>query len=261
MSEGEEIEYLTYKEELPAYMAGYTGHVPYSSQLKKQHLIHRIIHQKHIPGYMGFTPSIKAENKFGESYGKETYKSLAGRIPKGSDVPNYKRFMSMSREHYIDQRKVITDSTAKLLGIKEPNIKIKAPIPGDSINKFFGVVGNKNDKKIIGKQQYERNYEKFWQFLEANELDFIEKKTIDVEESNRNYWGVEQDVQDKYPEEMKFDPIVGYMGTSRFIQSENIIGKTYKNTLRYANELLLSRNKQRAEELKKSTEFKSEQYL
>ena len=34
----------------------------------------------YIPGYSGYVPSIKAENHFGESYGKATGASVLGQI-------------------------------------------------------------------------------------------------------------------------------------------------------------------------------------
>ena len=42
-------------------------------------------------------------------------------------------------EDYKDQSKVKTQSTASLLGIREPNVTYKKPLPVDTINKFFGV--------------------------------------------------------------------------------------------------------------------------
>ena len=63
----------------PTYMSGYTGHIP---KIQREEIINHIVHTKHIPGYAGYIPSIKSENKFGESYGKETAKSLAELIPK-----------------------------------------------------------------------------------------------------------------------------------------------------------------------------------
>ena len=51
------------------------------------------------------------------------------------------------------------------------------------------------------------------------------------------YWGVQHETQELHPE-LKFDPIPGYMGTTRAIVSENIFGMTYKNSLRNADELV-----------------------
>ena len=244
-----EVVYQTYKEELPEYMAGYTGHIP---TVQKEEFVNQIIHKKHIPGYMGFVSAIKSENKYGESYGKETAQSLAGTIRKGTDVPSYVRYTSTAREDYKEKSKIKAQSTAELLGISEPNVTYKKPLPVDTINKFFGVVGSQNDAEIIEKQNYEKNYEKFWQFLESNELDFVEKKPGDFKESNMAYWGVQHEPQELHPE-LKFDPIPGYMGTTRAIVSENIFGMTYKNSLRSADDLVKQINQNKAEQLYKSS--------
>ena len=53
----------------------------------QEEYINRIIRIKEIPGYAGFLQSIYAENKYCESYGKETAKSLTHTIPQGADVP------------------------------------------------------------------------------------------------------------------------------------------------------------------------------
>ena len=241
-------EYQTYKEELPEYMAGYTGHIP---TVLKEEFINRIIHTKHIPGYMGYVSAIKSENKFGESYGKETAESLAGTIPKGTDVPPYVRYVSMSRDAYRDLSKIQKESTAHLLGITAPKVSYKNPIPVDTINKFYGVESSEKDAEIIEKQNYENNYKKFWEFVDSNDLDFTDKKKNDLVVSNMAYWGVQKDIQELHPE-LKLDPIPGYMGTTRSIASENIFGMTYKNSLRYADELVKSINRSRAEQLYKS---------
>ena len=143
-----EVVYQTYKEELPEYMAGYTGHIP---TVQKEEFVNQIVHTKHIPGYMGFVSAIKSENKYGESYGKETAKSLAGTIRKGNDIPSYERYTSTAREDYKERSKIKAQSTAELLGISEPNVTYKKPLPIDTINKFFGVVGSQNDAEIIAK--------------------------------------------------------------------------------------------------------------
>ena len=244
-----DVQYQTYKEELPEYMAGYTGHIP---SKEKDEFVNQIVHTKHIPGYMGFVSSIKSENKYGESYGKETAQSLSGKIPKGTDVPSYIRYTSTARNDYKEKSKIPPQSTAELLGISEPNVSYKKPLPIDTINKFFGVEKGPNDAEIIEKQNFEKNYEKFWQFLESNELDYIEKKPGDFNESNRAYWGVQHEPMEIHPE-LKFDPIPGYMGTTRAIVSENIFGMTYKNSLRNADQLVEEINKNKAEQLYKSS--------
>lgn len=96
------------------YMPGYTGHVP---KVQRNENIQKIEYSKHIPGYRGYIQSIKAENKFGESYGKLTNLALTNQIEKGSDIPPYSRYTSTTRENFINQRNVKVQSTAELLGI------------------------------------------------------------------------------------------------------------------------------------------------
>jgi hypothetical protein len=69
-------------------------------------------------GYRGYIQSIKAENKYGESFGKTTHQSLHGLILKGADVPIINRYTSTMRESYIDLKNVKTHSLAELLGVE-----------------------------------------------------------------------------------------------------------------------------------------------
>lgn len=180
------------------YMSGYTGHIP---KIQREEVVNHIVHTKHIPGYAGYIPSIKSENKFGESYGKETAKSLSGTIPKGADVPPYDRYTSTTRQNFVNQRAVKTLSTAELLGIGSRRVTFKKPIPIDTINKYWGIdsIKSKNEE-VVQKQAYERNYDKFWEFLDSNELDYKEKPPIDFKVSNNAYWGVTKEVQELYPD-------------------------------------------------------------
>ena len=229
----EEIEYEVYKEELPKYMAGYSGHKSLDKKPKK---VYKIIHSKFIPGYMGYVPSIKPENKFGESYGKETSQSLSGQIRKGPDIPSHIRYTSLSREHFIDQSRVKTLPTSLLLGVKDKVFSYKKPLSFDTLNKYYGVTPSKQEKKLCEKQNYEKNYLKFWDFIDKNELDYEEKKISDFKSNNMAYWGVKPDIKEIHPD-LKYDPIVGYMGTSKGIASENIIGMSYKKTLQYIEDM------------------------
>ena len=240
--------YQTYVPRIPLFMSGYTGHIP---NTEEEEYVNRIVRTKEIPGYAGFVQSIYAENKYGESYGKETAKSLAHTIPQGADVPPNIRYTSTHMEDYKDQSKVKTQSTASLLGIREPNVTYKKPLPVDTINKFFGVESKGLNSHIIEKQSFERNYEKFWEFLDSNELDYNPRKVEDFNESNMKYWGVQHSVQELHPE-LKFDPIPGYMGVNRSIVSENIFGMTYKNSLRKADEVQEKMNLDRASQLYRS---------
>ena len=246
--EDEDIVYQTYKEELPEYMAGYTGHIPRDKEKKKFH--YKIVPKKFIPGYTGHVSSIKSENKFGESYGKETQKSLKGIIPKGTDVPQQVRYISISRSNFIDQSLIKPESTAQLLGIKNRSVSYKKPLPSDAIDKFYGVLTNEKNKKISEKQNYEKDYLKFWEFLDSNDLDFTDKKKPDFKLSNMNYWGVKPSYMERYPQ-LKLEPIPGYMGNIRSVTAENVIGLSYMNSIKYINDL----RKKEQEELGKNNEF------
>ena len=47
-------------------------------------------------GYSGYVPSIKAENHFGESYGKATGASVSGTINQGFTMEPKDKFISMN---------------------------------------------------------------------------------------------------------------------------------------------------------------------
>lgn len=49
---------------------------------------------RHIPGYKGFIPSVRAENKYGESFGRCTNASLSHKIHQGHDMHDRNRFRS-----------------------------------------------------------------------------------------------------------------------------------------------------------------------
>ena len=185
---------------------------------------------------MGYVPSIKSENKFGESFGKETSESLSGKIPKGQDIPPNIRYTSMSRDKFIDQRRIKTIPTSLLLGVKDKSLYYKQPLSFDTLNNFYGVKPNKNHKNICERQTFEKDYLKFWDFVDKNKLDFEEKKRTDFKENNMAYWGVRPDIREEYPD-MKFDPIVGYMGTTRSVTAENIIGMSFKKSLQFVEEI------------------------
>ena len=49
---------------------------------------------------------------------------------------------------------------------------------------------------------------------------------------------------------MKYDPIVGYMGTTRSVTAENIIGMSFKKSLKYVEEMNDKKINDRYERLK-----------
>ncbi len=179
------------------YMSGYTGHIP---KIQRDEMINKIQHTKHIPGYSGYIQNVKSENKFGESYGKLTTKSLGKRIPKGLDIPPYDRYTSTMRESFINQRNVNILSTAELLGVSNRNTTYKKPIPIDTINKFWGVDSHKlvNDE-IVRSQSLDQNYKNFWSYVDTNKLDYVEKPKESLPISNNAFWGVNKEVQELHP--------------------------------------------------------------
>jgi hypothetical protein len=179
------------------YMPGYTGHIP---KIQREEMVNRIQHNKHIPGYGGYVSSIKSENKFGESYGKLTTKSLGKAFSVGAEVPPYERYTSSMRESFINQRNVKILSTAELLGVSNRTMTYKKPIPIDTINKFWGVDSQilKSDE-VVQKQSFEQSHKNFWSFVDSNQLDYNERPSEDFTNSNTAFWGVNKQTQELYP--------------------------------------------------------------
>jgi hypothetical protein len=178
------------------YTKGYQGYIP---KIQREEVVNRIQHSKHIPGYQGFISSVKAENKFGDSYGKVTALSLAKSIPKGSDVPPYSRYTSTMRESFVNQRNVKTMSTAELLGVTSRKDTYKKPIPIDTINKFFGIEPKHTNDEVLQKQSLDHNYDNFWSFVESNQIDYNERPPEGYQESNNAFWGIGKTVQEVHP--------------------------------------------------------------
>eukprot|EP00340_Litonotus_pictus_P006091 CAMPEP_0170527736 /NCGR_PEP_ID=MMETSP0209-20121228/13209_1 /TAXON_ID=665100 ORGANISM="Litonotus pictus, Strain P1" /NCGR_SAMPLE_ID=MMETSP0209 /ASSEMBLY_ACC=CAM_ASM_000301 /LENGTH=235 /DNA_ID=CAMNT_0010818467 /DNA_START=39 /DNA_END=746 /DNA_ORIENTATION=+ len=231
-------------------MPGYTGMVP---KIQREEKVTKIDYTKHIPGYRGYIQSVKAENKFGESYGKLTNKALTGQIEKGSDLPPHSRYTSTTRENFINQRNVKIQSTAELLGVSSRKDVYKKPVPIDTINKFWGLDSKvlRHDE-VIQKQSFDQSYKNFWSFVDSNELDYEERVSDSYDKSVNNFWGVEKGVQEAYPD-LKFKPIPGYQGENRSIKSENIFGLTYENARGKADDLLNQINSDRAQQIMKSS--------
>jgi hypothetical protein len=179
------------------YTRGYQGYIP---KIQREEVVNRIQHNKHIPGYSGFIPSAKAENKFGESYGKVTAQSLKKTIPTGSDVPPYSRYTSTMRESFVNQRSVNTMSTAELLGVSSRKDTYKKPIPIDTINKFFGNDPKvQSENEILQKQSAEQSYNRFWSFVESNKINYDKSPLQAYEVSNDAFWGIQKTVQEQHP--------------------------------------------------------------
>ena len=75
-----------------------------------------------------------------------------------------------------------------------------------------------------------------------------------MEKSINNYWGVEKTSQETY-DDLTFKPIPGYQGENKCIKSENIFGLTYENARKAANELTNQINKDKSDQLMKSSKI------
>jgi hypothetical protein len=180
-----------------SYMPGYTGHIP---KIQRDEVNNKIQHTKHIPGYGGYIQSVKAENKYGESYGRVTTQSLEKSIPKGNELHPYSRYTSTMKESFINQRNVKILSTAELLGVSSRKDTYKKPIPTSTINSFWGVDSHKlKNDEVVQTQSFEQNKKNFWSFVDSNLLNYLEKKAEDYIESSHSYWGVNKGAQELHP--------------------------------------------------------------
>ena len=51
-------------------------------------------------GYAGYIPGVKSENCFGTTYGRTTYESSAGTIPRGIDLPNHVKYNTTMKQEF-----------------------------------------------------------------------------------------------------------------------------------------------------------------
>ncbi len=73
-----------------------------------------------VAGYQGFVPAIKAENMFGESFGKVTLKSSLGQVPKGRDAPPQERYKTLNMEHHKSPQEMVAPTVAATVGVVQP---------------------------------------------------------------------------------------------------------------------------------------------
>ena len=80
---------------------GYTGYKP---QHHKDNLAENTkrTNRFYIPGYSGYVPQIKAENAFGESFGKTTSDSVSKIIPRGISLSPEHTYRSITKSKYTD---------------------------------------------------------------------------------------------------------------------------------------------------------------
>ena len=56
-----------------------------------------------MPGYLGYISGIRSENVFSMTYGRSTEASAQGAIPRGFDLPDQERYVSVSQMTYQSQ--------------------------------------------------------------------------------------------------------------------------------------------------------------
>ena len=81
------------------HIPGYTGYKP-------QHLEDSVPQVEvytgdkkvsQVPGYQGYITGIKSENYFSQTYGRSTEASALGNIPRGFDLPDKERYVSVAQ--------------------------------------------------------------------------------------------------------------------------------------------------------------------
>ena len=74
-------------------------------------------------GYCGYIPGVKAENVFGESYGKTSGQSAKGEIVRGFDQEPVDKFKTVAQGSFQNQKELLSrmraeGNTASLFGVK-----------------------------------------------------------------------------------------------------------------------------------------------
>lgn len=60
---------------------------------------------------------MKAENLYGQTFGKTSYKASTGEYPKGLDQSPELRYKSTIQENYVNQRDVYNQTAASIVGV------------------------------------------------------------------------------------------------------------------------------------------------
>jgi hypothetical protein len=71
-------------------------------------------------GYQGFVPAIKAENMFGETFGKITAKSGNGDVIRGREAPPEERYKTLTMDYHKHPEKMTAPTVASMVGVDRP---------------------------------------------------------------------------------------------------------------------------------------------
>lgn len=76
-------------------------------------------------GYGGYLTGVKSENVFGQTYGKTSFKSTAGAIERGIDLPAPVKYNSTFRSEFIKHSERQHETTAQIVGVHREEDKYK----------------------------------------------------------------------------------------------------------------------------------------
>ena len=215
------------------HLPGYTGHIP--EEIPVEEGIGHSAPRSQIPGYKGYIPSIKSENMFGETYGKTTFKVADGGFVRGRDPDPKDKFVSVSREQFIDLSTVTEKTATEMLGLQPKSATNTVVVPISALNAFWGIqsddLGDATNAFYAG-QEDEAAEDEF----EASKLKFFGK------------------MQTEKPVKLG-EPVPGYTGVSRRVVADNIFGVTYGNSRKAAKEDLKEQKMDKADVLKQRAVF------
>ena len=77
-----------------------------------------------VLGYCGYIPGVKAENVFGESYGKTSGQSAKGEIIRGFDQDPSEKFKTVAQGSFQNQKELLakmraTGNMSPLFGVRK----------------------------------------------------------------------------------------------------------------------------------------------
>lgn len=221
------------------HLPGYTGHIP--SELDQEEGIGRGVARSHIPGYQGYIPSVKAENLYGETYGKTTFKSSVGEFPKGLDVDPKDKYRSVHRDQFINLYQVKEKTATEMLGVEGKKTKEPPLIPVETRNQFWGIEDPETDLKRATNAFYGDGQIKEEEELQQN----------DFGTNTLNFFG-----KQKGEKPLRHgDPIPGYTGFLKRVVADNVFGVTYANSRKNALSEYKEQKNEKADVLKDRAVF------
>jgi hypothetical protein len=126
------------------HLPGYTGYKPqYSQEDHESHPIPRdLATNSRIPGYCGYIPGVKAENVFGESYGKSSGQSGRGEITRGFDLQPTDKFQTVAQNSFQNQRelyiKMRAQQNSPRLSVQAHSIDVSAHLTLPHFRRYQG---------------------------------------------------------------------------------------------------------------------------